>query len=109
MSFDEEKIEIPDVAEEVILEEDTKDDGADVLEEKVEEQTEEKPEEKSGEEKTSAVPVLSCTGLTKTYSNGGVRALDSVSFDIPRGKIIGLLGPNGSGKTTFITSPSLSL
>ena len=44
--------------------------------------------------------VLECSGLSKSY--GFVRALDDVSFKIPAGKIIGLLGPNGSGKTTFI-------
>lgn len=45
--------------------------------------------------------VLSVRSLTKVYP-GGVTALSDVSFDIPKGKIIGLLGPNGSGKTTLI-------
>lgn len=31
---------------------------------------------------------------------GGVRAVDGCSFAVPRGKISGLIGPNGSGKTT---------
>lgn len=44
--------------------------------------------------------LLVCEGLSKQY--GGVIALNNVSFTIPQGKIIGLLGPNGSGKTTFI-------
>ncbi|MDV3457817.1 ABC transporter ATP-binding protein [Sphingomonas sp. HF-S4] len=39
--------------------------------------------------------------LCKTYS-GGKRALDGVSFDVPRGQIFGLLGPNGAGKSTLI-------
>ena len=39
--------------------------------------------------------------LSKTYK-GGKRALDSVSFDVPRGQIFGLLGPNGAGKSTLI-------
>ena len=43
---------------------------------------------------------MRCSEVHKSY--GSVRALDGVSFEIPAGKIIGLLGPNGSGKTTFI-------
>ncbi len=40
-------------------------------------------------------------GLEKTYA-GGKRALDGVTFDVPRGQIFGLLGPNGAGKSTII-------
>jgi ABC-2 type transport system ATP-binding protein len=39
--------------------------------------------------------------LQKTYL-GGKRALDGVTFDVPRGQIFGLLGPNGAGKSTLI-------
>ncbi len=38
--------------------------------------------------------------VTKKY--GKTRALDDISLDIGKGKITGLLGPNGSGKTTMI-------
>ena len=41
-----------------------------------------------------------CEGLTKIY--GSIRALDSLSLTLERGRFIGLLGPNGSGKTTAI-------
>ena len=44
--------------------------------------------------------ILECSNLTKFYT--GVPALKSLNLSIPKGKIVGLLGPNGSGKTTFI-------
>lgn len=40
--------------------------------------------------------------LTKYY--GKVKAVDNISFEIEKGKICGILGPNGSGKTTTIKS-----
>jgi ABC-2 type transport system ATP-binding protein len=39
--------------------------------------------------------------VTKTFE-GGVRALDGVSFSVEPGTVFGLLGPNGSGKTTIV-------
>lgn len=47
-----------------------------------------------------SVNVLECRDLSKKFSN--TLALDRVNLQIGRGKIIGLLGPNGSGKTTII-------
>ena len=44
--------------------------------------------------------VLSARGLTKRY--GKRVAVDGVDFDIPAGRIVGLIGPNGSGKTTTL-------
>ena len=44
--------------------------------------------------------ILKCTNLSKTYDFDN--ALNNVNLSIETGKIIGLLGPNGSGKTTFI-------
>jgi ABC-2 type transport system ATP-binding protein len=44
--------------------------------------------------------LIAIEGLTKSY--GSVRALESLSLEILRGEVMGLLGPNGSGKTTTI-------
>jgi ABC-2 type transport system ATP-binding protein len=44
---------------------------------------------------------ISIRDLQKTYE-GGKRALDGVTIDVPRGGIFGLLGPNGAGKSTLI-------
>lgn len=44
--------------------------------------------------------MIRCEGLTKKY--GSLTALDNVSLTLGKGRIVGLLGPNGSGKTTFI-------
>lgn len=44
--------------------------------------------------------IWKCENLTMKY--GKRQVLNNVSFQLERGKIIGLLGPNGSGKTTLI-------
>ncbi len=44
--------------------------------------------------------VISARNLSKRYN--GTKAVDGVSFDIPAGRIVGLIGPNGSGKTTTL-------
>ena len=50
-------------------------------------------------------PAIRIESLAKTYAAKGKeakRALDEISFDVPRGQIFGLLGPNGAGKSTLI-------
>ncbi|MBM3502662.1 MAG: ABC transporter ATP-binding protein [Alphaproteobacteria bacterium] len=60
---------------------------------------------------TDTIPLLSVKNLNKTFgtrkrslfgsSKGGqVKALDNVSFDVPRGTCVGLVGESGCGKTT---------
>jgi len=44
--------------------------------------------------------VLKVHSLTKKYGN--LTALDHVSFEVSKGQVLGLLGPNGSGKTTTL-------
>lgn len=44
--------------------------------------------------------ILSASGLSMRYHK--TLALDDLNLNLPKGRIIGLLGPNGSGKTTFI-------
>jgi branched-chain amino acid transport system ATP-binding protein len=44
------------------------------------------------------VPALRVSDLTKDF--GGLRAVDEVSFQIEEGELVGLIGPNGCGKTT---------
>jgi ABC-2 type transport system ATP-binding protein len=45
-------------------------------------------------------PAISVRGLRKAY--GETLAVDGVSFTVERGEIFGLIGPNGSGKTTIV-------
>ncbi|GAB17615.1 putative ABC transporter ATP-binding protein [Gordonia effusa NBRC 100432] len=47
------------------------------------------------------MPIVELEDLVKSY--GGPRVLDGVSMEISEGQILGLLGPNGSGKTTTVS------
>ncbi|WP_018180272.1 daunorubicin resistance protein DrrA family ABC transporter ATP-binding protein [Jongsikchunia kroppenstedtii] len=49
----------------------------------------------------SADAAIAVENLAKRY--GTVEALKGISFEVPHGQILGLLGPNGSGKTTTVT------
>jgi len=54
-----------------------------------------KPGENKGE------PILSISGLTKFY--GKIHAVDGLSVEVDKGQVFGILGPNGSGKTTTLS------
>lgn len=45
--------------------------------------------------------MLSVTNLTKTYKTGD-KALTDVTFDVPKGQVVGLIGPSGAGKSSLI-------
>jgi ABC-2 type transport system ATP-binding protein len=56
---------------------------------------------------TSVETVIAVEDLKKTYQpktrkGVEVKAIDGISFEVPRGQFFGLLGPNGAGKTTTI-------
>jgi ABC-type multidrug transport system ATPase subunit len=52
-------------------------------------------------------PMVEAYGLRKAF--GKVQALDGLSLAVPAGSVLGLLGPNGSGKTTTVSILTTSL
>src|SRR5947209_10643449 len=52
----------------------------------------------------TTVPAIEMTELCKTF--GKFQAIDHLSLTVNQGEIFGLLGPNGSGKTTTINMMS---
>lgn len=47
---------------------------------------------------STAAPLLELKGIAHHF--GGLNVLTNVNINVPRGRIVGLIGPNGSGKTT---------
>ncbi|HOO22317.1 MAG TPA: ABC transporter ATP-binding protein [Clostridia bacterium] len=46
--------------------------------------------------------MIRISGLSKTYANSKVKAVDNITMEIAPGEIFGFLGPNGAGKSTTI-------
>jgi ABC-2 type transport system ATP-binding protein len=44
---------------------------------------------------------ITLNNITKTYNKGTVLAVDDVSFDVEKGEVFGLIGPDGAGKSTI--------
>lgn len=45
-------------------------------------------------------PLLKISGLYKNF--GGMQAIDDLNFEVAEGELLGMIGPNGSGKTTAV-------
>jgi len=48
----------------------------------------------------AAEPALAVRNVTRTF--GGLNAVDDLTFDLAEREVLGLIGPNGSGKTTML-------
>ena len=48
----------------------------------------------------SSSQLLKASSLYKNF--GGVQAISDLSFELAEGELLGLIGPNGSGKTTVV-------
>jgi len=47
------------------------------------------------------MPAVSLKNISKTYSDGKVKAVNNVSFEVGHGEMFGLIGPDGAGKTSI--------
>jgi len=54
----------------------------------------------SAERITAVTVQMSVEGVSKRF--GGVTAVDGVSVDVPKGRILSIIGPNGAGKTSLL-------
>ncbi len=53
-------------------------------------------------EPTVAEPMLAVRDVARHFEGGRIKALDGVSFDIPAGQFVAIVGPSGSGKSTLL-------
>ena len=53
---------------------------------------------------TNAETLIHVEGLKKHYNHGRIRALDGIDIDINKGDVMVVIGPSGSGTSTFLRS-----
>ncbi|MBF6600709.1 MAG: ABC transporter ATP-binding protein [Dehalococcoidia bacterium] len=53
-------------------------------------------------ERSAEAPIVQLNDVVKTYDDGRVRALDSVSMSVARGEFVAVTGPSGCGKSTLL-------
>jgi branched-chain amino acid transport system ATP-binding protein len=58
-------------------------------------------------EKSDGIAALAVDGVSKRF--GGLVAVDGISFELKENEVLGLIGPNGSGKTTMLNMISGAL
>ena len=46
--------------------------------------------------------VVDIQNLSKIFKNPNITAIDNLTLQLPQGEVIGLVGPDGAGKTTLI-------
>ena len=57
--------------------------------------------QKSSLQNNTTMNAISVNNIIKTYNKGEVKAVQNVSFEVKKGELFGLIGPDGAGKSTI--------